>query len=420
MKNNLILKLILSLVIIFIASIYLPEIYWKTFPHRYYLPRVVYSPILNDILITKGDFKKSTIVDLKGKRYSSKEYEMLVPQTAFAQLVFLGKLPDTVNGVAFTVPELRKNLFRTMFEPAKIDAFKLLMHPLIESKPNRASLSFPNEFFSLTGKRMKIVDSRTNLIDEELSDIFTSELLDKEFTFPAKELFGNPTTRKPFDEGYFVIDSKDEFFHLKRVQNKPYVRKVKLPENSKVVHMEVLERELREFYGFFITDDNKFYMLREGDYYPINIPIEDFDYKNSILSLNADILYRRTNVMNDNKISVFVYERNFKPITAYKDSVTHLDETTLGVTAAYIFPFTFTLAGGKSLFINIEFDYKGFQFLIVNFILVLLFAGFLKYKKYDLTKNVFQFILIAVAGIYGVIAVSVIRDFNQKNSAGVK
>ncbi|MDP2302779.1 MAG: DUF4857 domain-containing protein [Ignavibacteria bacterium] len=420
MKNNIFLKLILSLVIIFIASIYLPEIFWKTFPQRYYLPRIVYSPILDDILIIKGDFKESMVVDLKGNSYNTREYEALVPQTAFTQLLFLGKLPDTVKGVAFTASELRKNLYRTGVEPAKIDAFKLLMHPLIESKPNRASLSFPNEFFSITEKRMKIVDCRTNIVNEEMSDLFTSELMDKDFTFPAKELFGNPTTRKPFDEGYFVIDSKDQFFHLKRVKNKPYVHKVKLPENSKVVHMEVLERDLHEFFGYFVTDDSKFYMLREGDYHIVNIPIEDYDYKNSVMGLNGDILYRRVNIMNDNKISTFVYDRSYKLITSYKDSVIHKDETTFGVTAAYIFPFTFTLAGSKSLFINFDFDYKDFRFLLINFILVILFAGFLKYKKYDLSKNIFQFLLIAVGGIYGVIAVSVIRDFNQKNSAGVK
>lgn len=418
MKKTLILKLLLALVIIAMASIYLPEFYWKTFPHRYYLPRVAYSPILNDLLITKGDFKKARILDLKGNSYSSKQYETLVPQTAFAQLVFLGKLPDTVNGVAFTVPELRKNLFRINFEPVGIDAIQFLMYPLIESKPNRASLSFPHEFFSIK-KEFMVIDSRSNSVLDNMSNRYSLAFIDRGFKFPAKELFGNPTTRKPFDEGYFVIDNEDNFFHLKRVEDEPYVRKINLPDGVKVAHMVVAERDLREFYGFFVTEDNRLFMIENNTYHLVELPISDYNYKTSLLSINADILYRRVSIINDNKITALILDRNYKVITTFKDSVTHKDETKVGQVASFIFPFTLQFTSENSQYINLYPSVNGFNFIVVNIILSVLFLLFLMIRKFDIKSSVLPIIIIIVTGIYGVIAVSVLRDFKKKNSAGV-
>ncbi len=99
MRKNWMLKIVLTVIVVFVASIYLPEFYWKTFPHRYQLPRVYYSPVMNDILILKQNNGRGLITDREGKRYSMKQFEALVPQTNYSQLMYDGILPDSVNGV---------------------------------------------------------------------------------------------------------------------------------------------------------------------------------------------------------------------------------------------------------------------------------------------------------------------------------
>ncbi len=418
MRNNWMLKIVLTLIVVFVASIYLPEFYWKTFPHRYQLPRVYYSPVMNDILILKQNNGRGLITDREGKRYSMKQFEALVPQTNYSQLMYDGILPDSVNGVEFDIPELRKNFFRVSFRPVKIFIMDLILYPLIESAPPRPSLIYPDEFFTITDK-MNVMNASINEENEVFTTLFTNALSENGFDFPPKKLFGNPTTRKAFDEGYFLVDSKDNLFHLKRVKDMPFCKKIDLPVNTKIVCADVVEKPLKEFYGFFVTEDNKLFLISYNDYKIITIPVEEYDYKNSNMNIIGDILYRTISVTNENKISVYVYDRQYNRVAEYKDTVLHLSETTQGIISAYLFPFSLSLVSEKTTFVDFYFKFNGFSFLIVNLIIVLLFILFLYVKKNRVQDNICFILLLFIVGIYGIVPVFLIRNFNQSNSPGV-
>jgi len=418
MKNNIIIKSLLVVIVVFIASIYLPQIYWKTFPYRYTLPRVYYSPIIEDILILKQVNGRGRIKDLNGKSYSMKEFESLVPQSNYSQLVYDGLLPDSVNGVEFDVPELRKNFFRVAIKPVKVFSFDLLLYPLIESAPDRPNLVYPDEFFTIKD-RVKIINASLNEENEVFSTIFTDALKDNGFIFPPKKIFGNPTTRKPFDEGYFIVDNKNDLFHVKRVKDMPYCRKIELPEGTKIVYADVVEKSLQEFYGFFITEKNDLLLISYDDYKIINIPIKSYDYQNSNLNIVGDILYRTISVINDNKVSFFIFNREYERVTEYHDLVTHKSESTQGVLAAYLFPFTLSLSSEKSQFINFYFETTGFGFILFNIALSILFIVFLYLRKATFKDNYAFIALLLLTGIYGIVPIFLIRNFNQSNSGGV-
>ncbi len=425
MKLNFMIKVILEVVIILTASVYLPEIFWNTFKFQSNRPRIAYSPIINDFLISESDEITMRVkgngfkyVDRKGNRYTRDDYEAIMPQINFAQLVFSGKMPDSINGLAVDVPLLRKNLIMSSFEPFLIDGFSWKWYPLMESSPGRVNLEFPNEFFNIK-KRMEIIDSRTNKTVEKMSQAFTDELIKNGFAFPVKELFGNPTTRKAFDEGYFIIDNKDQFYHLKRVKNKPYCKKIELPAGMKILHFNIHEIPLKEFYGFFVTENSGLYLLTFNDYRIIKLDIEDYDLNNSVLRINGDLFNRNVSVVNDNQFSNFIFNRDYKLIDKYKGQLLTQKESPQGKIAAYLFPFSLKLLSDKSMFVNFYFSFSNLRFVIINVLLTLCIIFFFWIKKLPLGKNSFPLILILLFGIYGLIAVLVIRDFNQSNSFGV-
>lgn len=418
MKNNIIIKFLLVVIVVFIASIYLPQIYWKTFPYRYSLPRVYYSPILEDLLILKQINGRGRIKDINGKSYSLKEFESLVPQSNYSQLVYDGLLPDSVNGVEFDVPELRKNFFRVAIKPIKIFSFDLLLYPLIESAPDRPNLVYPDEFFTVKD-RMRVINASSNQENEVFSTIFTAALKDNDFIFPPKRIFGNPTTRKPFDEGYFIVDNKDDLYHLKRVKDMPYCRKIELPVGTKIVYADVVEKTLQEFYGFFITEKNELLLISYDEYKVINIPIKNYSYQSSNLNIVGDILYRTISVTNDNKVSFFIFNRQYDLVENYQDSVIHQNESTQGIIAAYLFPFTLSLSSEKSQFINFYFESNGYDFILFNIALSILFIIFLFIRKTKIKDNYLFIVLLILTGIYGIVPIFLIRNFNQSNSGGV-
>lgn len=417
MNNKIFIQVLVAAVIIFSASVYLPDIFWNTFKFKINRPRISYSPIINDILIS--DPLNDSIKDRTGNVYSRDEYEAIMPQFSFAQLVFAGKMPDSINGVAVDVPLLRKNLFQSTFSPYNIDGFGMILYPLLESNPGRVNLEYPYEFFVIK-KSMEIYESKDNKLNREMTDDFTAALNDNGFKFPARKLFGNPTTRKAFDEGYFIIDSDDQFFHVKRVKNKPYCKKIELPAGMKIVHFNIHEIPLREFYGFFVTETNELYLLTYGEYKLIKLNIEDYNYKVSTLKISGDLFNRTVAVVNDNKYNVFVFDRNYKLIDNYKGQVKSKEESVQGIIAAYLFPFSIKLLSEKSMFVNFYFGVSDYRFLIFNILLFLGTMIFLGFKKLPLVKNLFPLVIILLAGIYGLIAILIIRDFNQSNSSGVR
>jgi len=84
--NNIVIKMLLAVVVVFISSIYLPEIYWSTFKYKIDRPNISYSPIIKDLLISNSGKGISKIKDRKGKSYTRDEYEAIMPQLNFAQL----------------------------------------------------------------------------------------------------------------------------------------------------------------------------------------------------------------------------------------------------------------------------------------------------------------------------------------------
>ncbi|MDP3581098.1 MAG: hypothetical protein Q8S39_04125, partial [Ignavibacteria bacterium] len=89
------------------------------------------------------------------------------------------------------------------------------------------------------------------------------------------------------------------------------------------------------------------------------------------------------------------------------------DEMTAGVIASYLFPFTTVIEKDTTPFVNFYFTFSGLRSLILS--LIMLGAAFLYLRKKNLPvkRVVPYYLLVLLTGIYGFIALLIVRDFDD-------
>jgi hypothetical protein len=400
------------LIIILVASEVMPDLYWKIFEKNLNAPTIYYSPVTNDFVFMKFDGKMPIFSDNTGRTFSREEFEELTPFLSYRQLVLDDKMPDTINGTYITVPEVKLNNLIFRIKPSSIEAPQIELYPLFESRSGKVNLEMPQEFFRIN-KRLEFINCEENTINEALSIEYTEALRKEGFDFPSRMIAGNPTTRKLFDEGYFIIDNADKVFHLKRIHGKPFCQKLDIPGKPKVVHVLISENKLMEFYGMLITEDNNVYLISYDNYRLIKLPLDDYDYKSTTLRMIGNLLFREFTLHNESGIKVIVTDRDYKVVDTYEESIITKYETTAGKFFYYVFPFSLSLSSQYSAYINFYFRSYFPYALAGNVISLFLALIFFHTKKIKMTRYPAELLIIAITGIYGLIAVLITRERNS-------
>lgn len=404
-------RYILVLVAILTCSIILPKVYWMAFDKPINSPFAMYSCIDNDFMIVQHVNGETERVDTRGNKYTREEYEQKLPLMYIHQLLVSGIMPDTINGVEMDMHELSKTRSTFRYKPDYMITPLPKLYPLFESESGRANLEMPEDYFRINW-RIEFINAETNKIDEEKSQLFSAALYKKGFKFPAKSIAGLPTTRKSCDEGYFVIDSADQLFHLKMMESNPYVFKVNLPEELKFKFINCVDFKDKKFYAYLFSDKNEIYILTQDVYKLIKLPIEGFDADNCNLRIFGDIFNYNVIVQSEDhmKVDVLNYS-DYKKIDEYTNSWLKRSERTSGKVFAAIFPAQISMSDSDSNFTNFYFELSaGFLWLITN----LLFAGFhllfLIKRKAKLSKHMLDLVLVSITGIFGFIAVNFFQN----------
>ena len=414
MRNISVARIIFALIIIFLASIYLPEFYWKITKSEGRGTFVFYSPVKNDFLLLSSDVHGVKYFDRDEKEYTREEFESALPLFYYRQLVVSGKMPDSLHGHAMDPKELQLNSLYLKIKPADINLNTIQLFPLFESQSGRVNLELPPDYFRITD-RMEFITAINNTVDEEKSRIFTEALNKAGFSFPAKKIYGNPSTRKAFDEGYFVIDNKNEVFHIKMVKDEPVCIKTGIPDDLDIVFMLVQEMELREFYGIIITGNSDVYLISYDNYKLIKLPMEDYNYSKCMFTLRGDLLYRSISIYDeDSNLKTIVTDRDYKVIDKYEEESSESEaEEFADKAASFIFPFEIAVEHYSTPMIDLYFDTHGFQFIFLSIVLMGVTFFFLKKKKASVRSSIVYYLLVLLTGIYGFIAVLCIRDFDS-------
>jgi hypothetical protein len=267
----------------------------------------------------------------------------------------------------------------------------------------------PKEFFRINN-RFEFITAQTNTVNDSMSQQFTKALKNRNFIFPAKGIYGNPTTRKAFDEGYFIVDSANKLFHVKKINGQPYCASVPVPDSFNIKKIFVKENELREQYGLIITQESDVYYIMYDRYRLQKLPLKHYDSANDQLIIVSDLFYRVFNVINDTSIISVVTDRTYETLKTYSETWPGQEQSQAGVVSRYLFPFTLQLTKSTSRYVDFYFDGYHFRALIVNILFVLFTLGLMKKRNIRIPRKWYDLVLVLITGIYGFLGVLIFEN----------
>ncbi len=226
-------------------------------------------------------------------------------------------------------------------------------------------------------------------------------------------MFSLQSLSKPFDEGYFIVDSEDKIFHVKMIKGMPFCKNINAPKDFRVKSMSIAENALKEFYGIIITQTDEIFIISYDNYKLIKVPADGYNTKNTEMIFKGDIFFRGVQLVNADSVVVYTLNKKYKVIDRYSEKIKNIKKETAGIVESYMFPFVIETQSESTSFLDLYFRLCGMGALIINFVLLVIAIIMYKMKGYELLKNIPDFLLIGLTGIYGLIAVIIFIPFDK-------
>jgi len=402
-------RYILVLTAVIGSAIALPNLYWTIMEKPVIAPFVMYSCIDNTYMINRST-PTPTRHDTKGNKYTREEYERKLPMMFYMQLASSGTMPDSINGIEMDMHTLRKARSTYRYQPKGKNSPLPGIYPLFESESGRVNLEMPNDFFRIQG-RMEFIDTKSNTIAEEKSNLFTAVLTRRGFEFPSKIIAGLPTTRKSCDEGYLVTDAKEQLFHLKMIEGKPYVKKVALPANLSFQWIECVDFSNKLYYAYLISATNEIYVLMQDTYELQKLPISGFNPETDELKIYGDFFHYNVIIEGDSYLKNITLDNKFNKVDEYAEKWEDKYHRKEGKIFNVLFPFELTLKSDTSRYIDFRIKYsESFYWILLSLIFVGAEIYWIKKMKNGIMGHVADLVIIALTGIFGFIAVNIFQN----------
>lgn len=401
-----------------VMAAYLPDLFWKALDRKVHRPYILYSAENDHFIYRVSDgFGHTFYRDEHGGEYDRIAFEKMAPFFYSSDLNKWGELPEEVCGVYVDMSIIRHHRQFLVVRPYYLHTPQIDLFPLFESQSQFARLEFPPEMFRLDS-RMEFIDAASNTVNEQLSAKFTDALAGAGFTFPARYLAGNPTTRKAFDEGYFAVDDAGRIFHIKKVEGEPWIRDTGLAPESGVRYIQVKENGLREFYGWMITGDGDIHLITYEDYALVTLPVPGYAPDRMTIQLWTDPLNRTLTYydVDEDVIHVVTTDRKYDVVRTYdyqlERSRTEASETLAGI----LFPFDIVTESSKTDYVLFDLELGGLLAL-AGIAASLVLLALLRFRFRDsgrdrspagLKNSWIDFIIVALTGFYGLVSVIVI------------
>jgi len=394
-------RIAILLLMTLVFSIYVPEQARRLLVEKNISPFILYSSPLKTFFVNGWDKVKERrrITDLSGKEYTKKSYEMALPMFFFKDLATWGCLPESIDGTEVTLKKVAQNRQVVSLRPRTLNGPVVPLYPLYESASGFTRLEEPDSMFRIT-EALEFIDAETNEVDKKRSERFTEALQAKGFSFPARRIFGNPTARKPFDEGYFITDAEGALFHLKMVRGNPWVRNTGLAPASGIRYIGMDENPRREFYGLMIEGDGTASLLSCDIYKPIVLPLEGYDPDTMSLAIYCDLIKRTFVVTDKNAVRVWVTDRNYRPVDSYMHS---LEKKKGREMMARLFPLRVLRSKAQTSFSLLEMSWSQKAW-GASLMCLLVLLG-MKLRRKEMMNHPEDYVLVGLTGLCGLLAV---------------
>ena len=402
-------RYILVIVAIIILAIFLPALYWMAFEQPIRKPFVLYSCIDDDFFIIRQG-TPTIFVDTRGNSYTREKYEQKLPMMHFQQLMISGSMPDTINGIAMDMHDISRARSFTRYKPEDMFSPKPKLFPMFESKSGRASIEMPDDFFRITW-RIEFIDAATNKIIEEKSQMFSAALYQNGFIFPANRIEGLPTTKKSCDEGYLIVDTSNQLFHVKMIKGKPYVRKIDVPNGLRFKHIMCVDFKDKKYYAYLFSENNEIFILTQDDYELIKFPVDVFNADNSELKIYGDLFNYNLTIEKAGHTDVVILDKEYKKVAFFNESWPVLSERIEGEIFGFLFPGQLSMDDPNSKFINFYWNGSGkMNWIFLNIVLIATQFAIIRRRKAKMNNQIIDLFVVALTGIYGFIAVNLFQN----------
>ncbi|MCU4155526.1 DUF4857 domain-containing protein [Carboxylicivirga sp. A043] len=338
------------------------------------------------------------------QRYSEAEFDSILPFFYYRQLLSDGRLPDSINGRTITLKEVNSKTFFYRYNAKDKNTPSIPIYTLFESFSGRVRLEMPGDVFRLKNK-IEFINPETNGVDKEKSERFMRAFETSDFQFPARAAYGNPSTRKPYDEGYFIIDNDGQIFHLKMVNGKAFLKNTNFPATINPVYISTQEPDDRSYYAFVFDDENNVYLMTSDNYRIETIPTPGFNRDKGRLMIMANPMYWNVNVLSSRGKECYALNADTKEVV---DSLSLLTPEEYDFALANILPVELRFTSGNTDYIKPSVRFATWWVLLTNLILVAIFVFIGKRKNKPM--QLFEIVWIGISGIFGFIPCLIFKE----------
>ncbi len=360
-----------------------------------------------------------------GDYFTRNEFEAKLPFIYYRNMELRGLLPMTLHGQSFDRGAIQSE--RRVFElPSRLldeKVYKEKVYSLIDANPGQVALVLPADRVRFTQTALEFIDSDANGVDEEKTLQYTKALKDKGFVFPAKGVWGNFSTFKPFEGGTFVSDSAGKTFRLVRESDVLRVEAMPFAQGIVPKKMVIAESKDRKYLGLLLDTQERVYLLHDKDYTLTYIPTPEYASANMDLKLIMDPLFLTVVFSDAERIHALAYKNagvlpsELAPIHSFEHKMSRSKETLLVDIAHVLFPFSLSLKDLHSSKGELRFElsphFVGLGF-IFQLILAAAYAFF--YRAHGRRAIVVQSSCVAVFGLFILIPFLLMEQYKERNS----
>lgn len=365
---------------------------------------VYFSSINQHFCVIEKDQSTDNIIrkDLQTKEtYSINQFDSILPLLYYRQLLADGKMPEEIHGKKILPKEANEKSFFFRYKPKEKNSPTIDLFPLFESVSGRVDLKMPEDVFRLK-KTIAFILPESNTINEEKTARFRKVFEDNAFMFPVKIVAGNPSSHKPYDEGYFLVDANQELYHFKMVKEEPFLKRITLPNDCKPQFFAPYEPDDRSFYGFLFDEKGAVYVVNTNNYQFQKLDCGNVSLEDNYLMVMGNPLYWTVRVLSKEREDVFAFDAE----TKHKVAEYHFqEEQKTDEWNKYIFPIELQWSNPFSRYVLPKFSWGYPEVFVLNIFFALLYF-FVARRKATPKAKLPDTLWILVTGIFGLVAVS--------------
>ncbi len=297
---------------------------------------IVYSSINKDFLLQERVGDSIYYKDRKGNHFNQYQGDSLLPTLSYPMLMMEGRMPDSILGQEVSATIIQDANFYFTLEPQTENQHTVPLYPLMESKPKRMMLNYPDDVFRLTDTGIEFINMDENSLFEEKSAQYTKVMKEAGVSFPIETIGGNPTPKKDYDEGYVLSDKEHHLFHFKMVEGEPFVKEIKHELKEPIDYIYVTEYPDRRFLAFLLDRQGQFYALEQGslNIRPIGLP--KFDPRTDDLIVLGNLFHWNVEIDRDGQRHFYAIDN--KTLTCLAEYHLPVEKSFGQKLGSYIFP----------------------------------------------------------------------------------